>query len=411
MDNSLKKIFSVYSQLSENKKLMSEIMVSPSSTSYSTIKFAERTKKDQINKPLLDDIETAAKAAGVTVTVDFAKTGHNSTTSSGNPSRHSTNTAVDIDYIGGKVVSPANRDVVDKFVNALISMGYNKNAEGPSNPKAVLTFGFPGHDNHVHVSNTTNASSNIGNNYSQVTGNTESDNNSITGRYSDAAISKLAGNAFGKVFGLKESSGSNSKFYITFCNVSNPMIRNNQKVSVGQVIGKTRNDVVVSKYDEVNHKINLSSNEFNLGRNARDYFDDVIIPSSNNEKIKSPINGVINNGKYRCQNQITIESDVKNITPNDKKSYVGTSSIAGRYSDPLMSDLAGLPAKIFKDKYDDSGNLKQKRWGYPGEKVDPWIVDTLSAPFKKIGSFFKEEETRKTKKLNENINNIKRLLK
>jgi hypothetical protein len=38
-------------------------------------------------------------------------------------------------------------------------MGYTKNAEGPSNPKSVLTFGFKGHDNHVHVSNITSSTS------------------------------------------------------------------------------------------------------------------------------------------------------------------------------------------------------------------------------------------------------------
>ena len=40
-------------------------------------------------------------------------------------------------------------------------MGYNKNAEGTSHPKAVLTFGFPGHDDHVHVSNLSDQSSEI----------------------------------------------------------------------------------------------------------------------------------------------------------------------------------------------------------------------------------------------------------
>jgi hypothetical protein len=38
-------------------------------------------------------------------------------------------------------------------------MGYTKNAEGSSNPKSVLTFGFPNHDDHVHVSNMTKSTS------------------------------------------------------------------------------------------------------------------------------------------------------------------------------------------------------------------------------------------------------------
>ena len=70
MDNKIKNILSLYQQLSENKKIISELTVSPSSVNYSTMKFAPRTKSDQINKALLDDIDTAAKAAGVDVTID-----------------------------------------------------------------------------------------------------------------------------------------------------------------------------------------------------------------------------------------------------------------------------------------------------------------------------------------------------
>ena len=40
--------------------------------------------------------------------------------------------------INGKAVSTSNRADADKLVNALVSMGYNKNAEGASNPKGGL---------------------------------------------------------------------------------------------------------------------------------------------------------------------------------------------------------------------------------------------------------------------------------
>lgn len=163
--NTQEKIFRIYNVLSENQKVISELLITPSETNYSTIKFASRTKNDQINKALLDDLDTAAKAAGVTITVDFAKTDHDKYTASGNISRHWKNNAVDIDYIDGKVVSPVNSDVVNKFVDALVSMGYKKNAEGGQNPKSVLTFGFPGHSNHVHVSNSTDNTSQIGPDY------------------------------------------------------------------------------------------------------------------------------------------------------------------------------------------------------------------------------------------------------
>lgn len=158
--------------MSENQKIISELLITPSEIDYPTIKFASRTKNDKINKALLDDLHTAAKAAGVTITVDFAKTDHDKFTTSGNISRHWRNNAVDIDYIDGHVVSPVNSDIVNKFVDALVSMGYKKNAEGGQNPKSVLTFGFPGHSNHVHVSNTTDNTSQIGSDYE--TGDTES---------------------------------------------------------------------------------------------------------------------------------------------------------------------------------------------------------------------------------------------
>ena len=103
--------------------------------------------RDNINQQLLKDVQDAAKAANVNVSITTAQSGHESL-----PSRHPSGNAVDISIINGKNVSPANRSDADQFVNALVKMGYVKNSES-GNPKAVLTFGFKGHDNHVHVSN------------------------------------------------------------------------------------------------------------------------------------------------------------------------------------------------------------------------------------------------------------------
>ena len=105
---------------------------------------------DKINPKLLSDISKAAVAANVRVEVTTAVSGHSSA-----PSRHSSGNAVDIARIDGVAVSkdPKIKPNVDKFVKQLIALGYNKNAEGTSNPKAVLTFGFENHDDHVHVSN------------------------------------------------------------------------------------------------------------------------------------------------------------------------------------------------------------------------------------------------------------------
>lgn len=147
------------------KKPVNEFMVGISSveSSYPNIIFHNRTKGDQLNKALLDDLQKAAKANDFKITVDYAKTGHGKFAKSGKVSRHHTNSAVDIDFIysDGKkyVVSPKNRDIVEKFTDTLVNLGYNKNAEGKSNPKSVLTFGLADHSNHVHVSNTSDTAS------------------------------------------------------------------------------------------------------------------------------------------------------------------------------------------------------------------------------------------------------------
>ena len=104
---------------------------------------------DKINPTVLSDVSKAAVAAGVKVSITTAVSGHHTSP----PSRHSSGNAVDIAVIDGVSVRPkaTNRADIDKFVSELISMGYVRNSES-GHDKAVLTFGFPGHDNHVHVS-------------------------------------------------------------------------------------------------------------------------------------------------------------------------------------------------------------------------------------------------------------------
>jgi hypothetical protein len=124
------------------------------SSGYKNVKFTSiglgTPSADRINPKLLSDISIAAVNAGVTVDVTTAVSGHTSS-----PSRHNAGNAVDIAIINGKAVSTNSsvKSTVDSFVSQLIALGYNKNAEGQSNPKAVLTYGFANHDDHVHVSN------------------------------------------------------------------------------------------------------------------------------------------------------------------------------------------------------------------------------------------------------------------
>jgi hypothetical protein len=106
--------------------------------------------QDRINTNLLSDISKAAVAANVQVAITTAVSGHHSDP----PSRHTAGNAADIAILNGVAVGPrnSNRNQVDLFVSKLRELGYVKNSES-GKPKAVLTFGFPNHDNHIHVSN------------------------------------------------------------------------------------------------------------------------------------------------------------------------------------------------------------------------------------------------------------------
>jgi hypothetical protein len=60
---------------------------------------------------------------------------------------------VDIALINDIAVNPnaSNRTKIDAFVKTLQGLGYVKNTESGT-LKSVLTFGFPNHNNHIHVS-------------------------------------------------------------------------------------------------------------------------------------------------------------------------------------------------------------------------------------------------------------------
>jgi hypothetical protein len=152
------------------KKLIKLIEdVGPVKTSdYPNIKWEGSAASDEINSSLLEDIDNAADAVGITVTIGTANSGHRDTTSSGNPSRHKTGEAIDINRINGKgwgSVADAKKngiyDSITAFVNKLSNgYGYTINRES-GNDKSVLYFGFSDgkHENHIHVSNNVGSSS------------------------------------------------------------------------------------------------------------------------------------------------------------------------------------------------------------------------------------------------------------
>lgn len=119
---------------------------------YSNIKWFDNIgKNDTTNPNLLEDINNAAKQAGVIVTITTTKSDHDKFVEGTNRiSNHYNNIAVDIAIVNGRSVKGNHVDA-DKFVLVLESMGYNRNIESGYN-KAVLWL-MKGHYNHVHVSN------------------------------------------------------------------------------------------------------------------------------------------------------------------------------------------------------------------------------------------------------------------
>ena len=98
--NYIKEIISKYDDILSNKNIINEDfnLVKLSSTSYSNLKYdKDGTQNDSVNKPLLDDINSAAKSVGVVATITTAKTGHNRTVKgSKSISRHMNGTGVDV---------------------------------------------------------------------------------------------------------------------------------------------------------------------------------------------------------------------------------------------------------------------------------------------------------------------------
>lgn len=175
--NEFNKITRTYDIISDMKKNK----VTEATDNYSNVDFkplkGSNPAADNINVSLLQDVQTAAKNANLKVDITTAVSGHDSGT------RHESGNAVDIAIINGKAVSLNNRADADKLVNELIKLGYTKNVES-GNDKAVLTFGFKGHDNHVHVSKKSNTPSSS----------TNTENGTETPSEEGSYLSSVAGN-------------------------------------------------------------------------------------------------------------------------------------------------------------------------------------------------------------------------
>jgi hypothetical protein len=307
-------ILSSYDIINENKNMVFEV-----ADTYNNIEFRNighgNPASDNLNTSLLQDIQTAAKNAGVNVSVTTGISGHGNKTKSGGISRHTSGNAVDIAMINGKAVSTSNRADADKLVNALVSMGYNKNAEGASNPKAVLTFGFEGHDDHVHVSNTGGASTQQPTTSGSTSGTTSGTGTETSSTFSNkdttggaGTFARNIGKQILNVIGINESfepsefgnnvqsnkdrvlipKKSNSKIksatsgkvvdiitnkacvnqiviesnegYLEYCGITSPSVKTGDKVRVGDSLGTTNSNVTVTLYSRKKIKTNIELN-------------------------------------------------------------------------------------------------------------------------------------------------------
>lgn len=400
MDKKIENILNLYENILSTENQLKEVV-----DSYENIDFKDNIvgsstpSKDDINTSLLKDIEIAAKRAGVKVDVTTAVSGHRTKTSSGNVSRHSTGNAVDISIINGKSVRTIDKNIIDRFVNELVKMGYVRGVES-GNPKAILDYTFKGggHEGHIHISRTDKGASDIS-----------------------------MGDDISSVGGL--SSGDEIK---------DPLL-----YQIGQNIGK------IFSPSKVNESLSF-------GKNIKNEYGSIIIPKDSNIKIKSPISGVVDNTRYSsgCKNQIIIKTnesepkylqfcgitnptvqDGDNIsegqllgqTNDDVKLTLYNSSFkkiplskkttiekdeksknykdefkkdneTKRYKDPVLAALVQLPFKPFENQYDETGKMKEKRIGFATDEkpVDPWILNMVKKPFQK--------------KVNENVERIKNLL-
>jgi hypothetical protein len=153
----IKDIMSLYDTILENKKVSEAVDV------YDNVDFKDYVvgkstpSRDNINTALLQDVQTAAKMAGLNVGITTAVSGH------GKGTNHETGNAVDVAMINGIGSGGATnetngnaefRKLGNKLKDALVSMGYIWNTE-IGNTKAVLWQTNKGgnHFNHVHISN------------------------------------------------------------------------------------------------------------------------------------------------------------------------------------------------------------------------------------------------------------------
>jgi biotin carboxyl carrier protein len=222
----------------------------------------------------------------------------------------------------------------------------------------------------------------------------ESFGKNISSRYGTVSIPGSSNSVIqspidGVINNMKKISGCKNQitiesdelgYFIQYCGISQPTVKDGDKVSEGQVLGKMKREDIaeVLLLNRSYHRENLNTKEF-----EKSY-------SEKKSKRKKP--------------EYIDDKDGETATKTNRRSY----------TDPAMASLILAPFEIFKDRYDKkTGELKQKRWAETGSRrqTDPWVLDAIKAPFKKIGKVFSKNKNEQFDRIQEDIEKIKRLIK
>ena len=280
-----------YDIILENKNLIREALniVPLAKTNYSHVKYDyDNTRNDSVNKPLLDDMQAAGQSVGVVLTITTAKSGHGAKTKSGNLSRHTKQTAVDISKLNGIGSNGASnstngnsefRALGNKVKNALVSMGYRWNSER-GNDKAVLWQTDMGgnHFNHLHISNQSESGSGAPIASTDVEKPTSTGNTASTSTETNTSASTETNTTASTK--VPNSGGA-------------------------ETFAKNIGGKILKSIMGITESFNISS----FGNNSKSLGGKIFIPKNDNVKIKSPVSGtavdIISNSS--CVNQIVIE--------------------------------------------------------------------------------------------------------
>lgn len=442
MDKTKKLVEIIEKRNKLNKLMEGPNLVKLNKTSYPNVKFDnDGTQNDYVNDALLSDLQKAAQSVGIVITITTAKTGHNSLTINGRPSRHMDGTGVDVailDGIGSGYATnssngiPKFRELGNKIKNALVSMGYTWNIES-GNDKAVLWQTDTGgnHYNHLHVSNRTGESRSPTNTSKEVDSPEQKPGESSI----LSKVSSVASDFASKVTGK-------NKYY------------------------NSDNFLADFTANLLNMKNIKESREYgNFGKNASIGTNKIVLPSADNTTIDAPIAGkIVKTNQLGCRNELSILHEV-----NGEEYYltycditnpsvtIGDNVRRGTRLGSIRNDISIYVFNLLGQKLDflsvgkgEKKNKEEKKKKYtkpedyssysPSNKrkyfnSDDFVGDALKLPFKVLSSLTKgglksvtskkddDGETGKpfelpgglrsvtSKKVDEEIERIKRLLK